>query len=177
MGYLNLSSTRNIVTFALQTSGVEINSLTHSQQHELVQLANALSEDLNNFDVKKPCALCGDTGHSFSGCTLTQPGVVQQNFIKLRLLANRFRCGLNDIDKQLDLNSFKNADINHLETSLLQMLNQIRVYPTHSINHSTPGSGVFLQRVLHQGVLVLCRQQIASNSTLFLEALSLLKMQ
>ena len=43
--------------------------------------------------------------------------------------------------KQLDLNSFKNANINHLETSLPQMLNQIRVYPTHSINHSTPGSG------------------------------------
>ena len=67
--------------------------------------------------------------------------MVQQNFIRLRLLANRFCRGLNDIDKQLDLNSFKNADINHLETSLPQMLNQIRVYPTHSINHSTPGSG------------------------------------
>ena len=124
-GYPNLSTAKNIAVYALETSGVDIHSLTPVQQQEFKETTTALAQDLNSFDTTKPCALCGDTGHTFSGCKLTQPDVVQQNYIKLRLLVNHFRRALDDVDKQLDLNLFKHADLNQLETSLPMMLNQI----------------------------------------------------
>ena len=104
-------------------SGVSLDSLSTTEKNELVHLSNALSEDLNNFDITKPCALHGDLGHAFSGCQLTQLGIVQQNYINLRLLENWFRHLLNDFDKSLNLNMFKNANLNHLETTLPAMLN------------------------------------------------------
>ena len=120
----------------MAASGVPLNKLFTDQRHRLCNFANAVSVDLNTFDTTKPSALCGDTGYSFSGCHLTQQGVVQQKYIQLRLLANRFRRSLNDLDKSLNLNVFKTANLNYLETQLPEMLNQVRVNPLNSVGPS-----------------------------------------
>ena len=87
-GYPNLSTAKIVATYALETSGVDITSLTPVQQQEFKETTTALAQDLNTFDTKKPCILCGDTGHTFSGWKLTQPENLQQNYIKLWLLVN-----------------------------------------------------------------------------------------
>jgi hypothetical protein len=135
-----LSSARNIATYALEASGVDIHSMSVIDRNDFIRVCNALAEDLNNFDVTKPCALCGDTGHTFSGCTTTQPAVLQQNFIKLRLLVNRFRKQLQDYDKSLNLNMFKTVNINHLESILPAYAHQVQTSPLHSIGTSPSGS-------------------------------------
>ena len=55
----------------------------------------------HNFDVSKPCALCGQSGHSFDSCPQVDLSVMKPAYIKLRLLANRIRAVLNDLEKQL----------------------------------------------------------------------------
>ena len=89
-GFPNLSSAKNITIYALEALGVDINSMTMSEQNDLIRAVYALADDLNSFDVTKSCVLCGYTGHTFSDYTTTQPAVLKNNFIKLRLLVNRF---------------------------------------------------------------------------------------
>ena len=76
-GYPNLSTARNIVLYLVSAPGVPLHKLFTNQQVRLCNFANAVSVDLNSFDTTKPCALCGVTGQAFSGCPLTQQGVVQ----------------------------------------------------------------------------------------------------
>ena len=54
--YPNLSRAKNIATYAMETSGVDINSLTPVQQQEFKEITTALAQDLNSFDITKPCA-------------------------------------------------------------------------------------------------------------------------
>ena len=140
-GIPNLSSARNIATYALEASGVDINSMSVTQQNDFIQVCHALAENLNNFDVTKPCALCGDVGHTFSECTTTQPPVLQQNFIKLRLLVNRFRKQLQDYDKALNLNMFRTVNINHLDSVLPSYSHHLQASPLHSVGSSPSSSG------------------------------------
>ena len=70
-GIPNLSSAKNIATYALEASGVGINSMSVTERTNFIRVCNALAEDLNNFDITKSCVLCGDTGHTFSDCKTT----------------------------------------------------------------------------------------------------------
>ena len=71
--------------------------------HAVALLKNVINQVTidKQFDTKKPCALCFDTGHSFDHCPIMiQPHVLQNAFIKLKLLCNKIRAALNDMEQK-----------------------------------------------------------------------------
>ena len=100
--------------FGYAVHGVDISSATQSDVALLKNVINQVTID-KQFDTKKPCALCFDTGHSFDRCPIMiQPHVLQNAFIKLKLLCNKIRAALNEMEHQASSkqSSFDTATLN-----------------------------------------------------------------
>ena len=140
LGYANLSTAKNIALYSLNGNDVDFDQASGNDQRMFISLTHALSKDLNSFDITKPCALCGDKGHTFDDCKELQDGFLKPAYIKLRLLTNRLWRSLDDLDsRKKDLNSLKHVELNSI------LSHSEAAPPTiHSVNSvcSSSGSGV-----------------------------------
>ena len=84
--------------FCYAVHGLDTSSAEPSDIELLMNVINQVTTD-KQFDKKKPCALCFDTGHSFDHCPMIQPHVLRNAFIKLKLLCNRIRTALNEMEQ------------------------------------------------------------------------------
>ena len=83
-----MSTGRNIALYAITSSGVDFDKVSKANQQTFLSFTNALANDLNAFDISKPCALCGKTGHTFDGCEELKDENIKPAYIKLRVLCN-----------------------------------------------------------------------------------------
>ena len=103
--------------FCYAVHGVDTSSATLSDVDLLKYVINQVTID-KQFDTKKPCALCFDSGHTFDRCPMIQPHVLKNVFIKLKLICNRIRATLNDMEQQA---SSKHSSI---DTAMLNTINE-----------------------------------------------------
>ena len=89
LGYPNLSTAKNLALYSLDGDDVDFDQASGNDKRMFAGLIHALSKDLNSFDITKPCALCGNKGHTFDDCKELQDGFLKPAYIKLRLLTNR----------------------------------------------------------------------------------------
>ena len=73
----------------LTYSDCDVNSLAYGDKHAeniLTQGIMAISSNLNcAFDISRPCAICGKTGHSFDDCEeLKDKAAIRKAYISLR---------------------------------------------------------------------------------------------
>ena len=58
------------------------------------------SSNFSKFDITKPCALCGNPGHTFNNCHEVTNPKLKECYIRVQLACNRFRKSIDDLGIQ-----------------------------------------------------------------------------
>ena len=136
----DFESMEELCCFALHDSGIDYDNVSPFEQDMFQSCVYQMVQKKHNFDVSKPCALCGQSGHSFDSCPQVDLSVMKPAYIKLRLLANRIRAVLNDLEKQQPtLNSILAGAATGGGTPIEQRVHQLEIQmaPLCSLLNST----------------------------------------
>ena len=111
-----------------------------------VNAIEGIASDMNRFNKDThPCAICGQRGHSFAGCPRLTNTNIEQAYIRLLLLVNRFVKGFNRLNRGNDKEDLKR--IQHLTLAELDVIDRVDV---SSLSHvsSTVKQEVKIRKIL-----------------------------
>lgn len=115
--------------------GIDMDDVPHDLIYSLKQDVSQLALDIkqgsgSSFDTTRPCAICGDVGHTFAGCPALQDHEkIKRAFIRLKLAVNKNVGQVDQIrnHKGNDLQSLAALNLNSME-----QLSSLSLPPLHT---------------------------------------------